>query len=40
MNDNPELASNWKGRILMQITCEETEKPCAKVEKIDEDLVM
>lgn len=32
MNENPELASNWKGRILMQIECEETEKPVAKVE--------
>ena len=22
MNENPELASNWKGRVLMQIDCE------------------
>mmetsp|Transcript_30294 Transcript_30294/g.46320 ORF Transcript_30294/g.46320 Transcript_30294/m.46320 type:complete len:131 (+) Transcript_30294:880-1272(+) len=40
MNENPELASNWKGRILMQIACEETEKPIAKVEPIEDELVM
>ena len=40
MNENPELASNWKGRILMQIECEPTEKPVAKVKEIDDDLVM
>lgn len=39
MNENPELASNWKGRILMQIECSETEKPVAKVCKIDQDIV-
>lgn len=27
MNANPELGSNWKGRILMQISAEKTEKP-------------
>ena len=27
MNSNPEVASNWKGRILMQVTAEQTEKP-------------
>ena len=27
MNANPEIASNWKGRILMQVTAEKTEKP-------------
>jgi len=35
MNENPELASNWKGRILINIDCEETEKPVAKVSKIE-----
>lgn len=39
MNENPELASNWKGRILMQIECSETEKPVAKVCKIDQEIV-
>lgn len=27
MNDNPNLASLWKGRILMQVYAEKTEKP-------------
>jgi hypothetical protein len=27
MNENPELASCWKGRILMQIQAMKTEKP-------------
>lgn len=40
MNENPELASNWKGRVLINIDCEETEKPVAKVVKIDGDNVM
>ena len=34
MNENPELASTWKGRILMQVTCEkceESNQPLAKV---------
>jgi len=35
MNESPELGSNWKGRILMQVECYETKKPVAKVEKID-----
>lgn len=31
MNANPDVASTWKGRILMQIVAEKTEKPtCAK----------
>jgi len=36
MNENPEFGSNWKGRILMQVICEETDKPVAKVRKIHE----
>ena len=39
MNENPELASNWKGRVLMQVTCEETDKPVVKVCKIDDETV-
>jgi hypothetical protein len=31
MNNNPELASTWKGRILMQVNVEKTEKPIIKV---------
>jgi hypothetical protein len=30
MNANPEVASNWKGRVLCQIIAEPTEKPLAK----------
>jgi hypothetical protein len=30
MNENPEMASNWKGRVLMQVTCEPTDKPIIK----------
>ena len=36
MNANPEVASAFKGRILMQITAEKTEKPHIKVQHIDE----
>ena len=42
MNENPELASTWKGRILMQVTCEkcgESDSPLAKVTKIDNQIV-
>ena len=30
MNANPEIASLWKGRILMQVVAEETDKPIFK----------
>lgn len=40
MNENPELASNWKGRVLMQIECFETEKPVCKVANIDDEIIM
>lgn len=30
MNENPDCASTWKGRILMQITCEKCDKPNSK----------
>ena len=39
MNENPEIASNWKGRVLIQITCEKTEKPVAKVETVDDEIL-
>ena len=31
MNENPEIASLWKGRILMQVVAVKTEKPVLKV---------
>lgn len=39
MNENPEIASNWKGRVLLQVTCHKTDKPVAKVCSIDPELV-
>ena len=39
MNHNPEAASLWKGRILMQVYAEKTEKPVFKKQKIPEDIV-
>lgn len=38
-NNNPELGSMWKGRILMQIEVKETEKPVAKVQRVDDDII-
>ena len=35
MNDQPEYASTWKGRILMQIIAEETENPTMKICTVD-----
>ena len=35
MNENPEIASFWKGRVLMQVTAEETEKPLLLVQKLE-----
>jgi len=39
MNLNPEIASFWKGRILVQCIAEETEKPLLMVKKIEADEV-
>lgn len=36
MNENPELGSLWKGRILMQIFAVKTEKPVYKVQALNE----
>ena len=40
MNANPEVASFWKGRILMQCIAKETEKPLLGVQKIKEEEVI
>jgi hypothetical protein len=37
MNENPELASTWKGRILIQVSAEKTEKPKLLVQDLTED---
>jgi hypothetical protein len=39
MNNNPEYASNWKGRILFQVECIETDKPLVKVQEISQEIV-
>lgn len=39
MNENPELGSSWKGRILMQIYAVKTDKPVFKIEQIPEEAV-
>lgn len=36
MNANPEIASHWKGRILMSVTAEKTEKPTCLKKELDE----
>ena len=35
MNDNPEFASTWKGRVLMQVELYDTDKPKMKVKATD-----
>ena len=34
MNENPEIASLWKGRILIQVLAEKTEKPVLRIQPI------
>ena len=34
MNENPEIGSLWKGRVLMQIIAEKTDKPVRRVQCI------
>ena len=36
MNANPEAASTWKGRLLVQVVSEQTEKPTCIKKKIDQ----
>jgi hypothetical protein len=35
MNENPEMASSWNGRVLIHITVEITKAPKLKIEKIN-----
>mmetsp|Transcript_10743 Transcript_10743/g.13428 ORF Transcript_10743/g.13428 Transcript_10743/m.13428 type:complete len:159 (+) Transcript_10743:1105-1581(+) len=39
MNENPEMGSLWKGRILMQVFTIKTDKPVYKVQQIPEEEV-
>ena len=36
MNENPEVASSWKGRILLRAEAYETDKPVAKTVNVDQ----
>jgi hypothetical protein len=38
MNDNPEVASTWKGRTLMHISSFDTKSPENKVNPLDPDI--
>ena len=40
MNLNPDMASEWKGRVLVQCIAEPTDKPIHKMESIDNEIVM
>lgn len=40
MNANPELGSTWKGRILMQIVAEKTEKPICMNRQISDQAIL
>jgi hypothetical protein len=37
MNEDPNIASLWKGRILMQVVAERTEKPYLKLTDIEDE---
>jgi hypothetical protein len=39
MNLNPDVASMWKGRILMKIICKATDKPVAKIKDIKKEKI-
>ena len=38
MNDNPEMASHWRGRMLLEISCVEEDKPKKGVEKLEPEI--
>lgn len=40
MNAHPDLASNWKGRVLIQTVIEQTDKPIHKTMPIEDDTLM
>lgn len=39
MNKNPDTASQWKGRILVQTVVEQCDKPVCKVQSIGDDVI-
>ena len=36
MNKTPEIASHWRGRILMQVVCKETDSPKMKIKNVSD----
>ena len=38
MNEQPDLASEWKGRVLLNITLFDVEEPERKMTKINEEI--
>ena len=40
MNEHPDNASNWVGRVLMQVICEKTDDPIDKVVPITDDNIL
>jgi hypothetical protein len=40
MNEEPEYASQWKGRVLMLISAEPTDKPISKQGPITDDGIL
>ena len=39
MNEHPEYASQWKGRVLLQVIAEQTEKPLAKMVDMEDEVI-
>jgi hypothetical protein len=39
MNNNPEVASWWKGRVLLEVLCEETPTPVVKRRDIKREVI-
>ena len=39
MNKIPEIASHWRGRILIQVACEKTENPEMKLRRVSENVI-
>jgi hypothetical protein len=39
MNSNPDMASTWKGRVLMQVIADKADKPLIKINDLVEDQI-
>ena len=38
MDDNPELGSTWKGKILMHVECQNADHPERRIQAIEESI--